>query len=346
MPSVISVLVRSLAGDDASAALVRSAAAEWNVLRLKQELSILTGCPVRQQVLLSEASATPLANWSRLEEVLKCTAPTEEAKESEKTRLLELTLVRLEKSQSWSDSLDALIARELPFNDLPPQLQSDRNFLLGALEADGLLLEPWPGEVVDPRGPQPKPQGEMLPEHRADADLVALAVAQNPAALRFATCSRPMLLSVLPANGTALQFASKGYRNDPQVVLAAVTSEGDALQHASAQRRQDRAIVLAAVRRQGRALQAAAPQLRDDKEVVMAAVRNEPMSLQHASVGMQDDEELVLAASSKDPQALRFASPRLRSDEAFVRSIGKAKALRYALAPKRAAQGRLRRENG
>lgn len=328
MPSVISVLVRSLAGDDASAALVRSAAAEWNVLRLKQELSILTGCPVRQQVLLSEASATPLANWSRLEEVLKCTAPTEEAKESEKTRLLELTLVRLEKSQSWSDSLDALIARELPFNDLPPQLQSDRNFLLGALEADGLLL------------------GEMLPEHRADADLVALAVAQNPAALRFATCSRPMLLSVLPANGTALQFASKGYRNDPQVVLAAVTSEGDALQHASAQRRQDRAIVLAAVRRQGRALQAAAPQLRDDKEVVMAAVRNEPMSLQHASVGMQDDEELVLAASSKDPQALRFASPRLRSDEAFVRSIGKAKALRYALAPKRAAQGRLRRENG
>ena len=29
-------------------------------------------------------------------------------------------------------------------------------------------------------------------------------------ALSFATCSRPLLLSVLPANGTALQFASKG----------------------------------------------------------------------------------------------------------------------------------------
>ena len=35
--------------------------------------------------LLSETSATPLANWSRLEELLDCDAPTQ-AKESEKTR--------------------------------------------------------------------------------------------------------------------------------------------------------------------------------------------------------------------------------------------------------------------
>jgi hypothetical protein len=46
----------------------------------------------------------------------------------------------------WMAQLDMFKFR---FNDLPPQLQSDRNFLLGALEADGLLLEPWPGEFVE-----------------------------------------------------------------------------------------------------------------------------------------------------------------------------------------------------
>lgn len=45
----VPVTVRSLAGEDLTSL---SVAADWNVLKLKQELSVLTDCPVRQQVPL------------------------------------------------------------------------------------------------------------------------------------------------------------------------------------------------------------------------------------------------------------------------------------------------------
>eukprot|EP00438_Fugacium_kawagutii_P033150 Skav231179 [mRNA] locus=scaffold425:23317:24632:+ [translate_table: standard] len=107
----VPVTVRSLAGDDLTSL---SVAADWNVLKLKQELSVLTDCPVRQQVLLSVTSATPLANWSRLEELRRALTETGETIPLDAERqTLQLTLLRLERSQTWSDSLDAFCANEL-----------------------------------------------------------------------------------------------------------------------------------------------------------------------------------------------------------------------------------------
>lgn len=51
----VPVTVRSLAGDDLTSL---SVAADWNVLKLKQELSVLTDCPVRQQVSLGSVPAS------------------------------------------------------------------------------------------------------------------------------------------------------------------------------------------------------------------------------------------------------------------------------------------------
>eukprot|EP00438_Fugacium_kawagutii_P033151 Skav231180 [mRNA] locus=scaffold425:27269:34951:+ [translate_table: standard] len=161
----------------------------------------------------------------------------------------------------------------------------------------------------------------MLPEHRADPDLVAVAVAQNPAALDFASCSRPLLLSVLRANGRALQYASKGGARLSRAPRTNLQSGESGMPCC--------------------AINIADAIPAPDKEVVLAAVQNQPAALQHASIALRDDEEVVhlgleamnvvenpfrsrFAAASGEPKALQFASERLRSDAQFVRSLRKA----------------------
>jgi len=293
---------------------------------LKRQLEILTGCPVLQQVLFPDTvSASPLPNWLPLAWLRDATMDA--ASNDRRSRpTVELILIRLETplvkqppkpADLWDEMQEAIIYGKERLNQLPSDFQKDRYFILGALDSNGLLLK------------------QTLPEHRADPELVGAAVAAHPHAgdlIEFVLrhgC-RSMLLALLEANGRVLQFASKGHRNDPQLVLAAVNSEGEALQHASLARRQDRTVVLAAVHRAGRALQAAAPHLRDEKEVVLAAVQSDPMALQYASLAMQDDDEVVFLAASCKRKALQFASQRLRSDQNFLKGLRRKKAAHAA----------------
>ena len=73
------------------------------------------------------------------------------------------------------------------------------------------------------------------------------------------------------------------YKNDDDVVLAAVTNNGLALQHASERLKRYHDIVLAAVRQNGLALQYASGDMKDNIDIVRIAVRQNGLALQYAS---------------------------------------------------------------
>merc|ERR1712217_832537 len=99
--------------------------------------------------------------------------------------------------------------------------------------------------------------------------------------------------------GAALQYAQEHFRQDREVVMAAVGQDPlKALCHASDALRADREVVLLGVRKHGLSLRHASADLRADREVVVAAVRQSSRALVYAAERFQDDNEvrrLVLA---------------------------------------------------
>ncbi|MBF8263253.1 MAG: Uncharacterized protein HW387_918 [Parachlamydiales bacterium] len=140
------------------------------------------------------------------------------------------------------------------------------------------------------------------------------------------------ILAEVRRNGEALEFASKGLRNDPVIVLAAVQQSGWALQYASNALRNNREIVLAAVQQSGWELQYASNALRNNREIVLAAVRQDGWAGRYASDALRSDREIVLAAVQQNGWALEIASDALRNDREIVLAAVQqdGRALRYA----------------
>ena len=136
---------------------------------------------------------------------------------------------------------------------------------LNSVRRDGLLLEHFSATL------------------QGDDRVVAAAVAQN---------------------GAALQFASTALRNNGAVALAAVRSDGMALKFVSTAARAERQLVMAAVAQNGAALQFASTALRNDGAVVLAAVRNDGMALQHAGLARMGEKAVASAALEQDAGAL------------------------------------------
>ena len=83
----------------------------------------------------------------------------------------------------------------------------------------------------------------------------------------------------LTQNGNALQYASDEFKNDKELVLAAVTQNGWSLEYLCEELRNDKEVVLAAVKNCGMALNHASEELRNDKEVVLAAITEDGWSI-------------------------------------------------------------------
>jgi hypothetical protein len=105
---------------------------------------------------------------------------------------------------------------------------------------------------------------------------------------------------------------SEQFRDDKQVVLAAVRCYGDTLKDASENFRADREVVLAAVHQDGWALKYASKDLRADREVVLAAVKQYGVVLRYASEDLRADHDVALAAVHQNGWALQFVSADLR----------------------------------
>ena len=303
MPHDLLIIFRNVAGDEVCSI---PACFSWQIRHIKQHLASSLEIPIHEQSLLLPTCASTLRNSLKLDTLRYATH--ERNVEDVLSLELDLLLVRLE--PVWARLIDKIHAGTRCFTEAPVELQQDRSFVRTVVESNGLLLAKVPHA------------------YKSDEEIVVAAVADNPAAMAFASCSRSLVLAAVKCQGLALQFVSKTYRDDPEIVLAAVEQDGGALQYAGKHRLQDKAIVVAAVSQRGSSLQLAAPHLRDDRACVLAAVSNDPLSLAHASIALRDDSDVVLTATSKNWRAMKFASLRLRGDKDFK---AKAKAMKFAI---------------
>uniref|UniRef100_A0A7S4QYE9 DUF4116 domain-containing protein n=1 Tax=Alexandrium monilatum TaxID=311494 RepID=A0A7S4QYE9_9DINO len=159
---------------------------------------------------------------------------------------------------------------------------------------------------------------------RCDRDFVLSAVGSDGELLEsapdaFRQDREVVLAAVHQSRGWALQFAAPRLRGDREVVLAAVRESGWALEHAASEMRRDREIVLAAVQTDGEALEFASEELRGDREVALAAVRRSGgCALSSVPEVLREDRELAEVAVRENGLALEHLPARLRGDRALV----------------------------
>lgn len=165
------------------------------------------------------------------------------------------------------------------------------------------------------------------PIQRADtsADVtleeVLEAVTENGFALakypRFRE-DRNVVLAAVGQSGSALRSASDLLKDDENLVLAAVTQNGQALRFASEKLKGNKDIVIAACSQSGVCLQYASQEIRSTKEVVKIAVCQSGNALAYASEALRGDRDLVIVAVNQNGCALQHASDALRKDPEVV----------------------------
>jgi hypothetical protein len=107
---------------------------------------------------------------------------------------------------------------------------------------------------------------------------------------------RELVIIAVDKQGTLLEIFGK-FKNDKEVVLAAVQDDGMSLQYAS-------------------------PNLKNDYDVVMAAVKNNGMSLQHASPNLKDNYGIVLAAVENNWDVYKYIGEKWRGKDGFELLVG------------------------
>lgn len=100
-------------------------------------------------------------------------------------------------------------------------------------------------------------------------------------------------------------------RRNPQVesteldeAVARVKANPEVLANMDEEFRNNRQVVLAAVRKSGLALQFASEAFHEDREVVLAAVRQNGFALQFASTSLRHDSQIIAAAMATNPDVL------------------------------------------
>mmetsp|Transcript_115656 Transcript_115656/g.258446 ORF Transcript_115656/g.258446 Transcript_115656/m.258446 type:complete len:373 (+) Transcript_115656:76-1194(+) len=184
---------------------------------------------------------------------------------------------------------------------------------------------------------------------RADRDVVAEAVRQDPLQLRHASASlrtdgllvRDAMASLReqqqrPGGGGAGAAAAQhgdvrgaaealgapakvvceaSFALDPERWRSKVRRDWAQLAHAPAPVRADRELVFEAVRESwGAALRFASADLQGEREIVLEAVQYDGLTLQFAAEALRSDLEVVLEAVRQNWRALEYASEALRGD--------------------------------
>lgn len=135
-----------------------------------------------------------------------------------------------------------------------------------------------------------------LPELTYDSEFMLAAMCLNPIARCYAAQElwfrRDFVQGAVQLNGLFLEYA-ESFKEDFEVVCAAVSNNGYALRYAGNQARASRELVLAAVRQKGCALYHACEMLKCDREVVMTAVQSDKMAVVHARGGLRKDPDVL-----------------------------------------------------
>ena len=123
-----------------------------------------------------------------------------------------------------------------------------------------------------------------------------------------------MFLPLFKYNGSLLDYADDSFKDDKEIVFAAVKNNPEALEFASDRLKNDREIVFESVSRVGWTYCYTGEKLLDDKELLMAGLKVSGQILYFATQQLRDDKEVVTAAVTNKPIIVKYASKRLLSD--------------------------------
>ena len=115
--------------------------------------------------------------------------------------------------------------------------------------------------------------------------------------------------------GSNLLYASDKIKNNKQIVLAAIKSEPYSLKYASDSMKNNKQVVLSAINKDGTLLIYASNKLRNNKEIVTVAVKQNGLALEHASFSLRNNKEIVLYATTQNIQSLEYASNRIKNNK-------------------------------
>ena len=225
------------------------------------------------------------------------------------------------------------------------RLRNDKAFFLNLIAARGKTLAAFPFA------------SEAL---RDDEDVVAAVIGYKGAWFEFASArlrnDKAFLLAAFKSRvkaAEALEFAAEAFKDDAQVVTAAVKKDGHAFafasdrlrrnkafvlhllalhamatnnipkstfafQHANASLQDDPEVALAALKQNDAMWRFVSTRLREDRPFIFAAIECNPMVFKHFTEALKDDTEVAQAAIQKDGFLLEAANPRFRHDKAFL----------------------------
>ena len=166
---------------------------------------------------------------------------------------------------------------------------------------------------------------ENVASHLASNPIINLVALENrmlPSLLsKELTSSKDFMLKAAKINGLVLQVTCDDFKQDMNLVLAAVRENSSALFEAPGFF-DNRDVVLAAANSMKQTFWTSvleqAVKFQDDEEVVLADVRLRGMDLQFASERLQDSWKVVHQAMLHNLQAFSYASPRLQRKDLFT----------------------------
>ena len=99
-------------------------------------------------------------------------------------------------------------------------------------------------------------------------------------------------IKLLKHNAFALEILDAKFKNDREIVMAAVNNDGYALEFASDELKNDKEIVLTALTKNLSPLEFASEELKNDKNIIIQAVQIDNIALDYVDYRWQRDEEI------------------------------------------------------
>lgn len=132
---------------------------------------------------------------------------------------------------------------------------------------------------------------------------------------------REVVFAAICQKGNAISFASEDVQQDRDFILRAVRQNGRVFAHVNDKFKADREIALAAVQNTADAIRYAAPELRADRELGELALLRDPYNLQFVGAELRRDERLVLAATKRRTKSLLFADWSVFTNPIFLKEV-------------------------
>jgi hypothetical protein len=126
------------------------------------------------------------------------------------------------------------------------------------------------------------------------------------------------VMKTVEEDGLKLEFLDEIFRNDIDVVLAAIQENPYALEYASLDCRNNPLVVIPALEADYDVYKYVGRDFKIDRNTALNLVKEDGLRLEYLIYAYKDDEEIVRLAIQQNPVALSLASPRLKKDVDFV----------------------------